>query len=100
MTLMQNDPHRAGAGRRNASCEGRSDPNPQRNETVSIHYHIDTESQPGLHASTQVRQQPAGSPASVSVAVKHMQRLTGAPLSTARLLAELAGWALSQERAA
>lgn len=63
-------------------------------------YHIEIRFQGELQPSKSTRPHPEGSPGATSPAVRHMQRLTGAPLSTARLLAELAGWALSQEGAA
>jgi hypothetical protein len=63
-------------------------------------YHIDIRFQGELQPSKPVRHPPGGSPGAISPAVRHMQHITGAPLSTARLLAELAGWALSPERTA
>jgi hypothetical protein len=63
-------------------------------------YHIDIRFQGELQLSTAATPTPQGPSGAVSPAVRHMQRLTGAPLSTARLLAELAGLALSPERAA
>ena len=63
-------------------------------------YHIDIRFQGELQTSTPVKQRREGSPRAISPAVRHIQRITGAPLSTARLLAELAGLSLSQERAA
>lgn len=63
-------------------------------------YHIDIRFQGELQTSTPATQRPEGSPGTISPAVRHVQRITGAPLSTARLIAELAGLSLTQERAA
>jgi hypothetical protein len=96
MTQTQNDPHGQVWAAKDASWEGRSDPNRQRNETVSIHYHIDTKPQSELHIcrAAVAAITPAPSTA-LPLAVRHVQRLTGAPESSARLIAELAGLSLS-----
>lgn len=68
---------------------------------MSIHYHIDTEPQPELPAflAAIVAPDPSTSRA-LPLAVRHVQRLTGAPESSARLIAELAGLSLSMGDAA
>lgn len=63
---------------------------------MSIHYHIDTKSQSELYIcrAAIAALTPDPSPA-LPLAVRYVQRLTGAPESSARLIAELAGLSLS-----
>jgi hypothetical protein len=63
---------------------------------VHIHYHIDTKSQSELQIcrAAVAALTPDPSPA-LPLAVRYVQRLTGAPESSARLIAELAGLSLS-----
>jgi hypothetical protein len=68
---------------------------------VNIHYHIDTEPQPELQirSAAVAAITPAPSTA-LPLAVRYVQSLTGAPESSARLIAELAGLSLSMGDAA
>lgn len=58
-------------------------------------YHINIYIQGNPKSVLPLRKRAEGKLETVPPAVRHVQRLTGAPLSTARLLAELAGFPLS-----
>lgn len=98
MTRTQNDPHRS-AGRKVASLAGRFTPIHAGNEMIPDSYHIDIHMQGEPKLVLPLRKRAECKPAIIPPAVKHVQRITGAPLSTARLLAELAGFAISNGEA-
>lgn len=58
-------------------------------------YHINIYIQGDSKSVLPLKKRAKGKLATIPPAVRHVQRLTGAPLSTARLLAELAGFPLS-----